>query len=387
MTQFAIAPISPFVLEDFQIGKRGLGLLSSAIVLGVAVAGVWSGMLVDVIGVRQMTLLGPIFVGIWLSMFFARPTFTGALVLLFLVGVGLSSVISLTNVGVLDWFSRSERGFALGLKQSGAPLGVGLSALVMPQLASYIGWQSALALLGASMMVIGVLACFFYREGPSRTRKASPEGWTQFTMPATLRTLFQDPNLAWLCCLGFSFTALQITLVTFLVPYLKESLNMSVARASFYLALSQIAGTVARLATGLLSDRILMGRRKGLLSILAFFAVGAVAALSFDLHQMSQWTMGILILLVGSTATGWVGIFFAAVVEQAQAGTEAATSGLSVATLMLGAMSGPLIFGYIVDSVSYRFALVSFSAWLGLSGLLFVSFFRENAPPYQTELK
>src|SRR5690606_40464424 len=52
---------------------------------------------------------------------------------------------------VMGWFAARERGLAMGLRQTAQPLGMGLSAALLPVLAHYYG-------VGVAMLLPGVLA-------------------------------------------------------------------------------------------------------------------------------------------------------------------------------------------------------------------------------------
>ena len=55
--------------------------------------------------------------------------------LLFVVGLSSSAVNPVSGRLILGWFSTRERGVAMGIRQTGQPLGVAMAALVLPSMA------------------------------------------------------------------------------------------------------------------------------------------------------------------------------------------------------------------------------------------------------------
>ena len=70
--------------------------------------------------------------------------------LLFLVGASSASIHAASGRLILGWFGAPERGLAMGIRQMGQPLGVGLAAIVLPPLA-VSGVGTALTALGVAL--------------------------------------------------------------------------------------------------------------------------------------------------------------------------------------------------------------------------------------------
>ncbi|WP_181782842.1 MFS transporter, partial [Pseudonocardia pini] len=70
----------------------------------------------------------------------ATPTAQPAvLALLALGGAAGGSVFAANGRMIMGWFPRTERGLAMGIRQTSQPLGVALGGLVLPSLAQRIG--------------------------------------------------------------------------------------------------------------------------------------------------------------------------------------------------------------------------------------------------------
>src|SRR6202042_3691446 len=67
---------------------------------------------------------------------------------------------------VVSWFPRWEHGFAMGIRQTGIPLGGALAAAVLPTLAARLGWQRGVWLAAGAAFLGGLLFFLFYRDAP-----------------------------------------------------------------------------------------------------------------------------------------------------------------------------------------------------------------------------
>src|ERR1700710_323899 len=148
--------------------ERGLdlaraGLLSSMPSFGMVFTLIAWGYVVDRIGERIVLALG--------SALTAAAAFAAASAhslvtvggFLFLGGMAAASSNSASGRLVIGWFPPQQRGLVMGIRQTATPLGVGVGALVIPQLAEAYGVSAALLFpavlcaLAAVFSAVGVL--------------------------------------------------------------------------------------------------------------------------------------------------------------------------------------------------------------------------------------
>src|SRR4029434_9234483 len=113
----AVAPLAPLLLEDLHLTRAQVGLFLPAIYLGGVVMSLPAGWLTDRFGAR-LTLS-------------AGQCVTGALVALAACAV----VSPATARALLERFPARERGFAMGIKQTGLTLGGIAASLTLPAVA------------------------------------------------------------------------------------------------------------------------------------------------------------------------------------------------------------------------------------------------------------
>ena len=389
LIRFGIAPLSPFIMSDLGINKGAFGLLSSAIRLSGIPLAVAAGVLVDRIGIRRAMVTVGIAVMTVLSLFVLPLTYAAAFALFFLTGASISLISPLGNAGIMRWFPLRERGLAFGLKQMGVPLGGALTAQILPLLALRYGWQMSFAGLGVVVGVVALVGSRVYRDPPGTEpaagRSARPVGGPVATTRdgsqtqsarGTAWAVLRTPGVALLVLTGSSFAAIQTSILSFLVPFLQEA-GFSVIAAGAYLSLSQVAGMAGRPIAGVVSDRLLHGRRKGVLLGLIVMVVCSVMFLALMAGSLGPVVLGITIVVVGASTMAWAGVFFASTMERADAGALGTTSGVASTANMIGSLVGVPLFGFIADIGSFTTAFAVFTAWLTAVGLLLTTQFRD----------
>jgi MFS family permease len=134
-------------------------------------------------------------------------------------------------------------------------------------------------------------------------------------------------------------------------------------------ACSQAGGAVSRLALGAASDRWLPGRRSTWLAL-----TSVLAGLIFGVYAVGSVTWApaaaVLAFVAGVGAYGWVGIFFVISAEVGGPRQAGLLSGVAFASIVLGLLIGPTVFGLLlVGADSYRAAWATFAAIATLTAL------------------
>jgi MFS family permease len=148
---------------------------------------------------------------------------------------GVASAASTPAGGrlVLVAFPRERRGLALGLRQTGIPIGGLISAALLPWIAHAWGWRWALALAGgvAGIAVLPlVLAAVERVELPHVERRLT-------------RSPARNRNVRLLTAWGCLVVSGQYALLAFLALDLHQSAGLSLATGSLLVAVAQAAGT------------------------------------------------------------------------------------------------------------------------------------------------
>ncbi len=345
----SVAPLSPFLLDSFQLSRAQAGLFLPAIYLGGVLLSLPAGWLTDRFGVRLTLVLGQGLTGAMVGLAALSPVFPVLLGLLFLGGFGWSVLNPATGKVVLDWFPPRERGLAMGIKQTGLTLGGIAAALFLPPLTLEVGWRRALAGAAAASLLSAALVGVAYRTPPGRLAEAP----TERPRLAEIGPFLLRPGLLVLFGCGLALSMVQSSVLAYLVLYAKEALGSSVVEAGRLLALAQAGGAAGRLGWGVISDRLFGGRRRPGLIVTAL--IGAGAYILFSLGGVAGALVALLAAIAGAGAFGWVGLYLALVAEVGGRKYAGFLTGIAVAFAWSGVLVGPPIFGLILDATgSYR---------------------------------
>jgi sugar phosphate permease len=214
-------------------------------------------------------------------------------VLLALAGAFGASVNAASGRMVMGWFPPSERGLAMGTRQTAQPLGVALAALGLPPLAHSVGVHHAL-LFPAGLCAVAAVAVFLLVVDPARPARAAG------TAPAA-SPYRAGGGLVRVHAASSMLVVPQFAVATFTLVYLVHERHWDPATAGRAIFGFQVAGALGRVASGVWSDRVrsrlrpmrqlavasaaLMvlisaGAATGLWFVVAGFAVGAIVTVA-----------------------------------------------------------------------------------------------------------
>lgn len=345
LSVLAVAPLSPFLLDSLHLSRAQVGLFLPAIYLGGVLMSLPAGWLTDRLGVRLALVLGQGLTGALLGLAALSPRFPVLLGLLFLGGFGWSVLNPTTGKAVVDWFPPRERGFAMGVKQTGLTLGGIAAALLLPPVALAIGWRPAFGVAGAASLVSAGLMGVAYRTPPG-----SPVE-TPVDRPrlAEVTPFLLRPGVLVVFGCGLALSMAQSSVLAYLVLYATEVLAASVVEAGRLLALAQAGGAAGRLAWGFISDRLFGGRRRP--GIVSTALIGAFTYAVFSLGTLVPSQLApALAVVAGAGAFGWVGLYLALVAEIAGPRYAGLLTGIAVMFAWSGVLVGPPIFGLLLEA-------------------------------------
>ena len=352
-----VSPLSPALMQGFALSRFEVAFIVPSVYVGGLLFSLPGGHLADQWGVRP-TLLGALALGgIGLLAAALAPHFVVFLLCLVIAGSGWSVVNPVLGKAIVDLFSLTERGIAMGIKQMGLTLGGGVSALVLPAIAVRWGWRVAVAACAVAMTAPVVFAWLPLRA-LARPRDETPEGngvrmdwwWTR------------RPALLVLFAAGVVLGMLQSAVLAYLPVFSVQALGFSPVGAGVLIAAAQIGGAVARLGLGIASDRWSSGRRPPWLMLTS--VLGAITFLVYAWAPTAEPVPAALLAFVaGIGAHGWVGIYFIISAEAGGAGRSGLLSGVSFAAIVVGLLSGAPLFGTILQLFdSYAAAWAVFAA-------------------------
>lgn len=369
----AFGPLAPFLQDDLHISRTEVGLISTAVFLTAAPSALFGGRAADRVGERQVLILSGMLGAV------AALAVAGSGGFWFLVlsclGIGLGNGIQnpAGSAAVMRWFPQHQRGLAMGIRQTGVPIGGMLAAGVAPLLALHYGWRSAY-LAGGLLSFVGAVLIIVAYFDPQRSAKAG-------TVPVrSLRDLARDTRILRLALIFNCQVFTQMSATTYFVLFLHESLAVSVVTAGALFVVVNIAAMAARIGWGLVSDRRFQGRRRPPLVIIVVLTVCSSLCAAILPSNTPLWLVAALSVLFGISAFAWTGILGTLVIEIV--GAESAGSAISLVQVLstpATLIASPL-FGLLADvSGSYRASWLVLTV-IGLVGLVTLRWVREEEP-------
>ncbi len=248
------------------------------------------------------------------------------------------------------WF-----GMVFSLKQTGVPIGFALAGLVFPQLLELVGWR------GASLTAAGAAVLTALLMEPLRPRLdvIATAGRPAGGIWRSIRFVMTHGQLRVLGWSAFVYVIAQHTFTFYLVTYLYQHCNLSIARAGFLLSLSQLVGTAVRLVSGGMGDRLPRMLLLGWTGVLMTVGCVAVGLLEPD---TPFWAITLVVMAYGSVVISWNGTSQAEFAHLSPPGEAAAVASVQTALAFSGAVFGPPVFALIAALASYRMAFFAVAA-------------------------
>ncbi|MBU6270865.1 MAG: MFS transporter [Betaproteobacteria bacterium] len=379
--------MAPAVSPQIGVGAQHVGWLISLAYLAAMVTGLGGGALSQRHGPVRISQVALTASAIGLAlMAIGHPAalLAGAAVL----GVGYG----LPNPTAAEILSRhapaARRGLFFSIKQTGVPLGVAFTGMVVPALMAVGSWTQALLVLAVGLMGVMMLigrkrSLLEGNAAPAAAAAASPgsptaEGLRQRLLEPLREVLaFAPTRRLAIASLVFAFT--QVSFLTFLVSLLKLEHGYSLPLAASLLAASQAASVVGRIGWGHVADRwVDPARLLGALGVAMGLAVALVGLAPAD---ASASTMLALTLACAVTAVAWNGVFFADLVRLVPPERVARSTGATQFLTFMGGVGGSAAFATLVSLTgSYSVVFTVLGVLPALTGLVLLAGARRPGP-------
>lgn len=345
---------APFLIP-YLVRERGLtlvqaGFVASAPLLGITLTLFVWGIVVDRLGERfsMVTGLGLVTIAAlaaaWSDSLVALAAF------LFIGGAAGGSTNSASGRIVVGWFPPNRRGLAMGVRQTGLPLGVGLAAVLVPNLVAARGLTTTLLVVAAACAV-GTILCAALIVDPPRPDRAAAESQQHLANPYR-----GDHRLLRIHLVSVLLVVPQFTVWTYMLVWLIDTKDWTTHWASILVALTQLLGAAGRIGVGAWSDRV--GSR--LLPLRQVAVVAAVTMLLLGASEATPFAIALIVLATMVTVAD-NGLAFTAVAEIGGPFWSGRAMGIQNTGQYLVSAAVPPLVGALITGVGYgwAFALVA----------------------------
>ncbi len=341
---------APIFLIAFLHRERGLtlveaGFLASTSLVGTMLTLVAWGAVVDRVGER-LTLTAGLAItavgGLGAALGTSYVTLGGFWLL---AGIGAASTNSASGRLVAGWFPPERRGFAMGIRQTALPLGIGLTAFVVPVTAEAQGLRTAL-LVPMVLCALTTVAVAVLVVDPPRPSRADAAGTGQLANPYRGSTRLSRIHVA-----SMLLVVPQVTIWTYLLVWLVDARGWSTTAAGALVGSTQLLGSAARIGVGWWSDRV--GSRLGPMRLVAV----ATLVTMLTLGLLEDTALAVAIIIAASAVTvASNGLAFTAVAELGGPFWSGRAMGVHNTGQYVAAALVPPLVGAVVTGRGYAFA-------------------------------
>ena len=332
----AVPPVLSLVMAEFKLSHAQGGLLMSLYAVPGLIVSIPAGMLADRYGQRVIGL-----VSFSLAIAGTAIVATGNSLLVVILGrlvtgIGAMTLMVLGPQLLAEWFRGREMGMAMGIFNTGFPVGTILSLNFLAMAGESLGWRAGIW-LSAMMPLAGlVIFALLFTPAPRGSQETSgqAEGFFQGIRLAGIPIWVV--GAAWML-----FNATIIALFTFTPDFL-QTIGYSVASAGFVASAVMWTTLVMSPVVGYVIDKI---DRK-----LAIVAIGGVATamLVLIVPTAAGWMLA-LMLLIGIAQTLVPVAIFALPPEVTSPKRLGLGFGILTTCLTLGIVLGPATVGLVKD--------------------------------------
>jgi nitrate/nitrite transporter NarK len=268
---------------------------------------------------------------------------------------------------VSTWFTRHERGRAVGLLMSASSIAVIVTNAVLPGVVTQLGWRNTYHGLGICALILAILTAVIVRNHSihSDVHLSGPT-----SEKLRLRTLLTRNFvlLALAGCGGFWGT---LGFASWAISLMVKGHHLDPVQAGFIVAIAGVAGLVSKPSIGWLSDK-LGGRRKAL--TVASFLFFCVVLLAFgQLSDIDAFRLAAP--FVGIGAFVYSPLLVTLVAEQSGINRAGSAAGIANAVWQSGSAMSPAVVGLVFQashSFQMAFAALAVGPLLGAICMLFV---------------
>lgn len=365
MALLVLPVMAPVIVLTLGVSTTYIGFYVAVVYAGAMVASLSAGAAVARFGAIRVSQAGLVLCAAGLALCAIPSVPTVALGAL-LIGFGYGPITPASSHLLALTTPAHRMSLVFSVKQTGVPLGGVLAGAAVPSMLLLAGWQGALLTASAANLL-----CAFAAQPLRKTLDADRNAGMPLALGSLakpIRLVLSRPTLMMLAGCSLIFSSVQLSLTSYLVIYLHETLAYGLVAAGLMLSLSQLGGVAGRILWGWVSDRWLGARH--MLALLA--GLMAVSALATALLQpaMPIFLVAATLLVFGASAIGWNGVYLAEVARQAPAGMASIATGGTLAFTFFGVVLGPPVFGAISGLFgSYRAGYIALAIPLALCGI------------------
>lgn len=359
--------ISSFLIADLEISTAQFGVSVTVMVGMVAIGVPLFGVMADRVGARRVLVIRAAGAGMALMGIAASDSYAHLVVWQVVLGFVVAGGVPASNRVIAETVPISFRGLAMGVKQSGATVGVLLAGATIPAISVAAGWRTGMVVAAAASIVTipAILLLIPTTTTATRHLASARMSWTEIVSNRSTR---------WLSAHGF-LSGIGIAMVFAFIPlYAVEAVGLSPTTAGQVLASMSVVAIGSRIAWGRIGDVSGdVGRDLRLISLLSVVAVVLLASAG----SVGAWSLWAGAAIAGMSMEAWNSLAGSGIISAVPVTKAGRASSLVQVAFMAGNAVGPALFGATVDA-SGSFTV----GWVVCASVFVVASMMRYRPPH-----
>ncbi|HDR7795612.1 TPA: MFS transporter [Bacillus luti] len=360
--------VGVFVLfwrEEYSLTNMESGLLISVVNIGPLFCMLFVGRLLDQYNEKLLICISSFLLGSSLLLTNIVSGFNGLLFVLLLVGIFYSVSQPGGSKVIMKWFSKENRGLAMGIRQAGIPVGGALGGVLIPFLTIKYNVSYAINIIACICIIGGFLFFIFYKD-PYVQEKVKEERINR-SICMQLKAVINKKELYPIYITGISMISLQMVLVGHFIKFLVIEQSITPILAGKIFSVMFFSGMVGRIILAAVSDLLYKGNRRIPLFISVCTSIGVILILVMSIHTITSGVLYVVSALLGFFSIGWFSLFIVEVAESASEECVGMTVSFALTLNQIAIIVAPILFGYIVDEKGYTYAWMCIVVLLSIS--------------------
>ncbi|KAM9847059.1 glucose-6-phosphate exchanger SLC37A4b [Aulostomus maculatus] len=252
--------VMPSVMEEIELDKDDLGLITSSQTMAYAISKFISGVLSDQISARWLFSLGLFLVGGINVVFSWSSTVTMFSLLWFINGLGQGCGWPPCGKVLRKWFEPSQFGTWWSVLSCSMNLAGSLGPVLVTVLLQYYDWRTILTMSGVFCAGFSIVCAVFVKNEPKDVglpsiEVAAKKGAKGGKSKCTLKEFLLSPFL-WVLSLSYLVVfGVKTAATDWGQLFLMQEKGQTALMGSTYMSALEVGGFAGSLAAGLISDR------------------------------------------------------------------------------------------------------------------------------------
>ncbi|PGM59710.1 MFS transporter [Bacillus cereus] len=370
---YGVGAFALFWKEEYSLTNMQSGLLVSVVNIGPLFCMLFVGRLLDRYNEKLLITISSFLLGGSLLLTNTVNEFTGLLFVLLFVGAFYSVSQPGGSKVIIKWFSKENRGLAMGIRQAGIPIGGMLAGVLIPFLTIKYNVAYAINIIACICIIGGFLFFIFYKE-PYVQEKVKEER-IKLSFWMQLKAVMCKKELYPIYITGICMISLQMVLVGHFIKFLVMEQSITPILAGKVFSIVFFSGMIGRVVLAAVSDLLYKGNRSTPLFIVVCISIGFILMFVISIHTITIGVLYGVSALLGFFSIGWFSLFMVEVAESASEESVGMTVSFALTLNQIAIIVAPVLFGYIVDEKGYTYAWLCIVVLLSISA---VSLYSKN---------